>query len=313
MTAQKQAWHSGSETLEAEIMTRRSVLITGATALAWASQGGQSQLSVEGYIFQQYAQRKHKKLVDVLPEVIPMARNAGFHNIELNAEFFAPDAKSTTLDLVRSNGLRMPSVYAGGPMHEAGLADATIPRVLEIGKLCQPFGCSGIVFNADPKGKGVEKTDDEVAFQVQALNRLGSSLSQNGLDLRVHNHTPEMVNGAREWRNTLRHTNPNLVSLCLDLDWVEQGGQEPLALLKEAGSRVHEIHVRSSLHKLWLEAFGPGDIDYSAAAGYLKRAGLKPLIAVELAYRENTSVTRPLSEDLRMSREYAEKVFGLAA
>lgn len=294
-------------------MTRRSVLITGASALAWASQGGQSQLSVEGFIFQQYAQRKHKKLVDVLPEVIPMAKNAGFHNIELNAEFFAPDVKSTTLDLVRSTGLRMPSVYIGGPMHEAALADATAPRVLEIGKICQPFGCVAIVFNANPKGEGVEKTDDELAFQVQALNRLGRTLSANGLDLRVHNHTPEMVNGAREWRNTLQHTDPRFVSLCLDLDWVEQGGQEPLALLKEAGSRVHEIHARSSLHKLWLEAFGPGDIDYSTVSGYLKREGLKPLVAVELAYRENTAVTRPLYEDLQMSREYAEKVFGLRA
>jgi inosose dehydratase len=297
--------------LKAEIMTRRSALLAGASALAWAAGGDQSRLSVEGYIFQQYAQRKHKKLADVLPEVIPMARNAGFHNIELNAEFFAPDVKATTLELVRSNGLRMPSVYIGGPMHESALADATVPRVLEIGKICQPFGCVAIVFNANPKGDGVQKTDDELDFQSQALNRMGRMLSEKELDLRVHNHIPEMTNGAREWRNTLQKTDPKFVSLCLDLDWVEQGGQEPLALLKEAGSRVHEIHARSSRNKLWLEAFGPGDIDYSAVAEYLKQMGTKPLVAVELAYRENTVVTRPLDEDLRISREYAEKVFGL--
>ena len=294
-------------------MTRRSILLAGTGALLCAAEGDESRLSVEGYIFQQYAQRKQKKLADVLPEVIPMARNAGFRNIELNAEFFAPDVKSTTLHMVRSTRLRMPSVYVGGPMHEAALAEATMPRVLEIGKICQPFGCVAIVFNANPKGEGAEKTDAELAFQTQALNRMGRTLYYNGLDLRVHNHTPEMVNGAREWRNTLEHTDPKFVSLCLDLDWVEQGGQEPLTLLKEAGNRVHEIHARSSLHKLWLEEFGPGDIDYSAVAEYLKRAGLKPLIAVELAYREKTTVTRPLDEDLRMSREYAEKAFGLSA
>ncbi len=293
-------------------MTRRGALLAGTGALLWAARD-ESRLSVEGYIFQQYAQREHKTLADVLPEVIPMARNAGFHNIELNAEFFASDVKSTTLDLVHSSGLRMPSVYVGGAMHEAALADATLGRVLEVAKSCQPFGCVAVVFNANPKGERVEKTDEELAFQVQALNRMGRTLSERGLDLRVHNHTPEMVNGAREWRNTLQHTNPRYVSLCLDLDWVEQGGQEPLALLKKAGSRVHEIHTRSSQHKLWLEAFGRGDIDYSVVAAYLKSTRLKPLIAVELAYRENTVVTRPLEEDLRMSREYAEKVFELKA
>jgi hypothetical protein len=30
---------------------------------------------------------------------------------------------------------------------------------------------------------------------------------------------------------------------------------------------------------------------------------------VELAYRENTAVTRSLEEDLRISRIYAEKIF----
>jgi hypothetical protein len=36
-------------------------------------------------------------------------------------------------------------------------------------------------------------------------------------------------------------------------------------------------------------------------------------VVVELAYRENTVVTRPLAEDLRLSRIYAEQVFGVKA
>ena len=83
----------------------------------------------------------------------------------------------------------------------------------------------------------------------------------------------------------------------MDLDWVHQGGQNPLALLREAGPRVEEIHVRNSKNKLWLEAVEDGDVDYRKIAAYLKQSGLKPLIVVELAYRPNTVVTRPLEED----------------
>ncbi len=300
-------------------MTRREILLASAGSLLFADgvdaadNVQHSRLGVEAYIFQQYAQREHKKLGDVLPEVIPTASAAGFHNIELNAEFLTPELKETTLGLIRSNELRMPSVYSGGALHEASLAEQTIETALRIGKECQPFGCQAVVFNANPKGEGVEKTDAELAFQSKSLDRLGRTLLDNGLQLRVHNHTPEMLSHAREWRYTLQHTDSKLVSLCLDLDWVHQGGEDPLSLLREAGSRVREIHARSAQNKLWLEAFQPGDIDYREIAAYLKARSAKPFIVVELAYRENTRVTRSLPEDLRVSRMYAEKVFGVRA
>ena len=268
---------------------------------------------MEAYIFQQYAAQQHKKLGDVLGEVIPMARAAGFRNIELNAEFFAPEIRARTLDSIRSSSLSMPSVYVGGVMHEEAPAAETINRAAEIGNVCKAFGCTAVVHNPSPKPKGVEKSDDELKLQTKLLNRMGQALGQNGLALRVHHHTPEMMNNAREWRYILHNTDPQRVQLCMDLDWVHQGGQDPLTLLKEAGRRVTEIHVRNSKNKLWLEAVEDGDIDYHKIADYLKAFGLSPLIVAELAYAPKTEVTRSLEEDLRRSRLYTEQIFGVAA
>ena len=94
---------------------------------------------------------------------------------------------------------------------------------------------------------------------------------------------------------------------------MHQGDQNPLELLKLAGKRVREIHVRNSRNKLWLEDLEGGDVDYRAIAAYMESTGIKPLIVVELAYRDNTAVTRPLERDLEISREYAEKIFGVKA
>jgi hypothetical protein len=76
------------------------------------------------------------------------------------------------------------------------------------------------------------------------------------------------------------------------------------------GERLREIHVRSARNKLWLEDLEDSDIDYRKVAEYLRAEQLTPLVVVELAYRPNTKITRPLSEDLRLSRIYAEKMFG---
>jgi len=294
-------------------MKRRELLLLGPAALLGiaAKRFQASRLSVEGYIFQQYAERQQKSLADVLDEIFPMARQAGFQNIELNQGFLTPELRSRVLDLVKSNGLRMPSVYVGGSMHERRLAEQTISQALEIAGLCKSHGCRAIVNNPDPKANRQPKTDAELAEQVKMLDLMGRELANRGFQLWTHAHAPEMANNAREWRYNLRHTDPKYVWICLDIDWVYQGGQNPMALLREAGRRVASLHLRNSHHKVWLESFTKGDINYSPIASYLDREHLKPLLVVELAYMKKTVVTRPLEEDLRLSRIYAEQVFGL--
>lgn len=294
-------------------MKRRELLLIGPAAVLGfaAARFRTSRLSVEGYIFQQYARRHHKKLADVLDDIFPLARRAGFHNIELNQGFLTPELRSRVLQLVRENSLQMPSVYVGGPLYRRDLAEQTIDQALEIVSLCKSHGCRAIVNNPDPKPDRTPKSDAELAVQVKMLDLLGRELANRGFELWTHAHAPQMADNAREWRYNLRHTDPKYVRICLDVDWVYQGGQDPMALLREAGRRVASLHLRNSHHKVWLESFTNGDINYRAIAAYLDREHIRPLLVVELAYMEKTVVTRPLLQDLRLSRIYAQQVFGL--
>ncbi len=292
-------------------MTRREVLISAIAAAVGTAATSESKMSVEGYIFQQYAEFLKKPLKDVVAEVIPMARAAGFRNIELNPAFFALDMREHTLSLVRSQRLKMPSLYVGGAMHTKDGADRTIADALEYGKLCAPFGCRGIVNNPDPKAHDEPKTDAELQVEADSLNRMGRTLADHGFELRVHHHTPQLEQHAREWHFILAHTEPRVVHICVDVDWAYEGGYEPIAFLRKVGNRLREIHVRSARNKIWLEDVEDSDIDYRQVAAYLKKENLKPLIVVELAYRPQTKITRPLEEDLRLSRIYTEKIFGV--
>jgi sugar phosphate isomerase/epimerase len=292
-------------------MTRRT-LLAGLAPLGLTSPS-RSTLAVEGYIFQQYAESLKQPLEAVIPNALRMAQAAGFRNIELNTAFFAPAGRARTLSLLRSGNLRMPATYVGGAMHEADKADQTIARALELGEICRPFGCKAIVNNPDPKPKDQPKTDAELAVQAESLNRMGGTLASHGFELRIHHHTPQLENNAREWRHILQHTDPEYVHMCVDVDWAYEGGFEPIPFLGEVGSRLREIHVRSARNKVWLEDLEDSDIDYHGVSRYLREHSLHPLIVVELAYRPRTTVTRSLEEDLRLSRLYAEKVFGVKA
>jgi inosose dehydratase len=132
-----------------------------------------------------------------------------------------------------------------------------------------------------------------------------------GLALAVHAHDKEMRSGAREWYYNLRHTDPAKVGICLDLHWVYRGGQDPLALLRAAGGRIRDVHLRNSREGVWQEDLGPGDVDYKAIAAALRDAKFSGTYTVELAYEPRTVRTRSIEADLHRSRTFVRRTFGM--
>lgn len=274
--------------------------------------GGASRLAVEVYIWVELLRRAHRSLSEGLPEIFSTARAAGFSAIELNDDFFAPALGERTLALVRQNQMSVPCVYLGGAMHEEAAGEETVRRGLATYAAARPAGCKAMVCDPWPKPAG-EKSDEELATQVRLVNELGRHLAAQGGNLRFHNHKVELASHAREWRYMLEHTDPATVSVCLDIDWANQAGYKPIELLREAGHRVRELHVRSSHHLVWDESVeGDGDVDFQPIAAWLQREGLPQLVVVELAYAEGTVVTRTLEEDLRRSRKFTEGMFGVS-
>lgn len=291
-------------------ITRRQAILTATAAGILAASKSQSRLSFGGYIWINYAAREKKPIAELLDELFATAPYGGFTNIELSDPYFAPALRERVLALTRQNGLSMPSVYVGGVMHERELADQTIARALEIGALCKQFGCKAVVHNPGSKAKG-RKTDEDLASQAQSLNRMGAALQERGLQLRIHHHTTEMEEGAREWHNILKNTDPLLVTACLDVELVHKGGIAPIDMVRETGARITELHLRNKRGLTPLESFDDGDIDYIEVASVLRELKIQPLLMIELAYHSDTVVTRSLKEDMRLSRIYAEKTFQL--
>ncbi len=307
----KAATRSRREVLRAALVAIPSVFLCDFQTLLAAS--GPSRLSVEAYIWLELLSRQHRSLSEALPEIFSTARAAGFRNIELTDDFFTPDLSARTLSLLQKNHLSVPSVYVHGAMHEKVAGSQTEERALRVFATAKRAGCKAIICDPEPKAAG-EKTDRELATQAMLANQLGRKLAAEGANLRLHNHKVELRSGAREWRYMLNHTDPKFVSICLDIDWVKQAGQEPLDFLREAGSRLTEIHVRSSHNLVWQESVeGGGDVDYKRIVAFLKQEGLEPLVVVELAYAEGTKVSRSLEEDLRRSRVFAERTFDVSA
>jgi inosose dehydratase len=282
----------------------------GLAKTALSSPGGYGPLlSVQIYVWTQHFFAQKQTLAAGVEEALAAMRRAGYRRVELTAEFFMPDVRAKTLAALKSAGLEMPTVYVNATLYEARAAEKSIADALALADTVKAIGTQWILTNPSPKRE--RKTDDELHIQADYLNKLGAELEKHGLRLMVHHHTPELAENAREWRHQLQHTDPKLVSCCVDVDWAVRGKQEPLAFLREVGQRLASLHLRNSRGGVWTEDFGEGDIDYTEVAAYLREISYAGYLVVELAYEKATQITRSLEEDLRLSRLYAEKVFGL--
>jgi len=296
-------------------MTSRREFLAGMAAaggLQAARSGYEPKLLLQPYVWTQQLQKEKVPLAEGLDRVFGSASRAGYKRLEIQDLFIAPAARERTTALLSQYNLDVDVVYAGGTFHDAEAAERSIAQILTVADAAKDLHCQWINTNCNPKKGKESKTDHELATEAANLNRLGQHLKERGMRLMLHQHDPDMAEGAREWRSNLHHTDPKLLWFCVDVHWVFRGKQQPMELLKEAGQRIASLHLRNSVNGVWSESLGDGDVDYRAVAKFLQQIKYKGFLAVELAYEKDTNPTRPLEEDLKISREYAEKVFGIS-
>lgn len=292
-------------------MNRRTFIAAAAAPAALAAPEYAPVLQAGVYVWTQHYGRLGRRAVDHVQEICMAFARAGYQDVELMSLFFEPGLDRITFQALEQAGLACSCVYNGGPMHTRAAARQTIANTVELAqRILRHRPLEAIVFNPDPVGR--PKTGEELMVQADALNTLGWALWNSGLRLMLHQHAPELAENGREWRFVLANTEPRWLRVCLDTHWVYRAGLDVMILLKECGPRLYGLHVRNSRDGVWTEDFGDGDIDYRAVAEHLRRTGFSGYLSVELAWDKQTKITRPLEENLRRSRQYAENVFGIA-
>jgi sugar phosphate isomerase/epimerase len=295
-------------------MTRREWIagLTTCAAATSAEKGGYAPvLAVQAYVWQQQLGREKRSLADGVDEIFASFARAGYRHVELTSGFLEPPIGAKTIAALKRNKLDLPVIYNGGALHSDAEAQATVKKCIEVAEAAKPLGAKALNINCNPKPKRERKSDDELAIQAKAINQLAREIQKRGMRLFIHQHDPEMAENSREWRHILQNTDPKLVDFCLDVHWVLRGKQDPMTLLKECGPRLGSLHLRNSRNGVWLEDLADGEIDYRAVAAYLKSISFRGYLVVELAYDKDTAITRPLADSLKLSREYAQSVFGI--
>ncbi len=257
------------------------------------------------YGWGQYYQREGKPIKE--DEVFSALRDMGYDYAEGSLDINSPENNLRQAERMREKDLKPLSLYSGGALHEVGKSTETVEKIVKAAAVCAKAGFK--IINCNPDALGRNKTNSELETQANALELLGKELSQLGMKLGIHHHTPEMADGAKEFHSNFRKTTPVNVGFCYDVHWVFRGGVKPTDALKDYGSRIVSWHLRQSRAGIWWEDLDTGDIDYTSIANHAKQHTLSPHYTVELALESGTKITRNAVENHRRSLDFVRRVF----
>ena len=143
--------------------------------------------------------------------------------------------------LLKDNGLTI--VATGGSFDRLSNADSikkVIANAKELG--AQYVVCYWIPHDGD------NFTFADIQKGVDVFNAAGKTLKENGLTLSYHAHGYEFRE-YKEGKGTLFEymmdkTNPEYVTLQMDVFWMKNPGQDPVALLKKYPTRWKSLHLK---------------------------------------------------------------------
>lgn len=212
-----------------------------------------------------------------VPGTLALIKKMGIREVEGGDTYGLPleDFKK----LLTENGLKVVSVGADFQ----ALADDPMSVV----KNANAFGAKYAVCFWIPH-QGDDFTIEDTKRAVDVFTRAGKVLSENGITLCYHPHGFEF----RSYENgtlfdyLVRNTDAKHLNFEMDVFWVKQAGQDPVAILKKYPKRFLLLHLKDRRHgtpdsnngRADVETnvvLGTGDVGIAAIMKQAKQMGIK--------------------------------------
>ncbi len=220
----------------------------------------------------------------------------GFKEVEFAGYFNrTPEQIKTTL---KNNGLSAPSAHTRlNVMKDKANWQKTI-------EVSQAIGHKYLILaylTAD------ERTSfDDYKRLAEVMNRAGEDCKKAGIQFGYHNHDFEFVamEGQMPFDYLLKHTDPKLVKIELDLYWIEKAKQPYAKYFDMYPGRYELLHVKDmdNTPKEFFTEVGRGKIDFKAIFAQSKKAGVKHYFV------EQDQTPASAFDSIQMSYDYLSKL-----
>ncbi|MDM4721890.1 sugar phosphate isomerase/epimerase [Micromonospora sp. WMMA1363] len=188
------------------------------------------------------------------PRFLDEVARAGYEWIEIGPYGYLPTDPARLADETAAHGLRVTAATVFSSVHRGRDGwEETWPRVVKNASLARALGGSHLVvvpaFWRDEKTGALLEEPSLTAAQWRDLTSLTERLARQvrdsfGLRLVVHPHVYTHINSDEVVTRFLDATDPDLVSLCLDIGHYTYFGGDSVSLIETYGPRIGYLHLK---------------------------------------------------------------------
>jgi len=203
---------------------------------------------------------------DMLGALRDIAR-IGYRAVE-----FAGLGSASAVDVRRE----MDALHIDAISAHVALADLLTRRSEVIAEL-HTLGCRQVVLPWIPAEQRASL--DHVEQLAETCNVLGATLATEGITFVYHNEDYDFLplGDSSLWHTLVKHTDPALVKLQLDLFTAELMGADPIRLMREYGPRITSLHV-CDMHNRQYVPIGNGSLPWPAILAAARDTAVEWLI-----------------------------------
>ncbi|MBI1898395.1 MAG: TIM barrel protein [Acidobacteria bacterium] len=212
--------------------------------------------------------RDRAKLLSVLEDL----KSAGYEGFETNfasLEHSFADPAPMRAEIDR-RGVPLIALHLGAALWSPASLEKERAQIERVSAAVKALGGTHLMLSGRALPK--EGAQEALARKAAELQRTGAELAARGLRLCLHNHFQELARDAEELRFVLAHTQPDAVSLVLDVSYLHIAGLDIPEFIRRHGRRIGAFHIRDMKGKREAQ-MGEGDIDFRAMAKALRDTG----------------------------------------
>jgi sugar phosphate isomerase/epimerase len=247
---------------------------------------------------------------DLLLTAIREMKELGFQGFETNLRFVQPqlgrvkDAKAA----LEEAGLEFIAAHTNVPDYEKLGLDAAAEQAAKAAEQARQFGARALVMSHKGLSPTGEFSAEALDRKAKMLNLAGRRCADAGLTLAYHNHQPEFRNGAAEELGLLRNTDPQLVSLMLDIGHAWIANPDAISVFQAHPERAFGLHVRD-FHNRVSVPLGQGEFPLRQLAEAIRKSGWSGWL-IDEEERPNDA-DKPGSKATGPSRKTMKEIFGV--
>jgi len=184
-----------------------------------------------------------------------------------------------------------------GMIPQSSHAGITVENINEVIEDTVNAGMSYLVLPSLNKSK--INTLDDYRKVADEFNMMGEKCKEAGLIFAYHNHAFEFekLEDSVPYDIVLENTDPELVTMQLDLYWIVYGGCDPVEYFNRYPGRFELFHVKDMSSEPSMESteIGEGSIDFKTIFAEKEKAGMKNFYLEQESFHMDTFTSITIS------------------